>query len=210
MRTEVTEFKRKDLFEYYDSRTNPFLFVTAKIDITNIVNYCKKNRNYYATIGYFIYLVANEMDCFKYRKENDKIYKYDKLYVNFTQMIDVDKIGFFSFKSDFNYNKFIEKFNKKQTEFKNKKENIKCGNDGEIWLSCCPWFEFSSLITPFDKSITIPQFTWSKFYNENEKTYTNLTIMGHHGFIDGYHISIFLQKLNDKINKFDEIINKEV
>ena len=79
MRIEVEDFKRQKLFEQYDNKTNPFLFVTTKVDITNIYNYCKVNRNFFATMGYFISLVVNEMDCFKYRKENGKIYKYDTL-----------------------------------------------------------------------------------------------------------------------------------
>ena len=44
MRNEVKEFKRQRLFDLYDVRSNPFLFVTTKIDITNIVNYCKIHR----------------------------------------------------------------------------------------------------------------------------------------------------------------------
>ena len=45
MRIEANEFKRKELFEHYDKKTNPFLFITTKVDVTNIYNYCKGKNN---------------------------------------------------------------------------------------------------------------------------------------------------------------------
>lgn len=210
MRHEVKDFKRKKLFDIYHERTNPFLIVTTKVDVTNIINYCKKHKNYYAAIAYFISLAANEIDAFKYRNEQDKIYKYDDLRINFTQMFNDNEIGFFSCETKENFKTFIEEFNEKQNLFFEKKEPIIYNDEGEIWVSCAPWFEFSSLVVPFDKKITIPQFIWSKYYEENGKTYTNLMIMVHHGFADGNHIRTFLEKLNDKFNKLDEIVNKEV
>lgn len=44
MRTEIKEFKREDLFKCFQEKTNPFSFVTTKIDITNLYQFCKKIR----------------------------------------------------------------------------------------------------------------------------------------------------------------------
>ena len=64
----------------------------------------------------------------------------------------------------------------------------------------------SSAVTPFDKNITIPQFLWDKFSFENNKCYINLNIMVHHGFADGYHISLFLKEFNEIIENIDKYI----
>ena len=64
---EIKNFERKELFEHYHSFSNPFAISTTKIDITNIVNYCKKHRNFYATLGFIITKTANQIDEFKYR-----------------------------------------------------------------------------------------------------------------------------------------------
>lgn len=210
MRHEVKDFKRKELFDMYHERSNPFLFVTTKIDITNIVNYCKIHKNYYATIGYFILLAANELDCFKYRVENNKIYKYDDLKCQFVQMFDDDEIGFFACDKKDSYKEFINEFTSNQDKFFKEKVSSDSVDEGEIWFSCAPWFGFSSLVVPFDKAITVPQFIWSKFIEENDKVYTNLMIMVHHGFADGNHVGKFLKILNEKIEDFDNIVSKEV
>ena len=69
----------------------------------------------------------------------------------------------------------------------------------DIWLSCNPWCSITSLVPTFNKEITIPQFIWDKYEKVNERYYTNLTILVHHGFADGYHIGQFVNLLEENI-----------
>lgn len=39
MKEEIKNYYRQDLFDYYHTRSNPFVFVTTKIDITHIYDY---------------------------------------------------------------------------------------------------------------------------------------------------------------------------
>ncbi len=206
MKKEIKNFKRKEIFDYYDKRSNPFIIMTTKVDITKIYEYCNKYKNIYATISYFISLSVNEMDCFKYYSENGKIYKYDILNVGFTDMFKDGEIGFFTCRSDKKYLDFIKEYKETKKKFLDEHRSIKLNEEGEFWVSCTPWTDFLSIIPPFDKSITIPQFLWSKFYKENNRVYTNRMSMIHHGFADGSHIASFLNNLNGKIENFNEII----
>ena len=52
MKEEIKNYSRQDLFDYYHERSNPFVIVTTKIDITKIYNYCKLHKYHYATIAY--------------------------------------------------------------------------------------------------------------------------------------------------------------
>ena len=72
----------------------------------------------------------------------------------------------------------------------------------EVWISCIPWFSFSGLITPFSKEVTIPQFIWDKYRRVEDKYYTNLMIMIHHGFADGSHLAKFIEILQKNIEQF--------
>lgn len=202
MRTEIINYERDEIFNYYNSKDNPFIYLTTKVDITNIYNKCK---NYYASIAYFITLSLNKIDNFKYRYENNKIYKYDTLNINFTQMLD-NNIGFFTCSFKNNYHDFVDEYKEVQENFNKKNSSIPNNDEGEVWFSYVPWFNMSGLITPFDKNNTIPQFIWDKFTFENEKCYINLTIMAHHGFIDGFHIARFLKTLEEIIQNIDNYI----
>lgn len=199
---EIKDFKRKELFEHYNSADNPFIIITTKIDVTNVINYCKVHKNTYATIGYLILKTVNEMDEFKYRYKDNKIYYCDPINANFTDMYEDKSIGYYVFNYEPEYNKFISKFKSTREDFLNKNELITDNDIDEIWLSCTPWFKFSALVPPVNKKITIPQFIWDKYELVMDKYYVNLMIMVHHGFADGYHIGKFIEKLNEKISDF--------
>ena len=55
MKEEIKDYCRQDLFDYYHKRSNPFVFVTTKIDITNI---CK-------TISILLSIIAKKSRSFE-------------------------------------------------------------------------------------------------------------------------------------------------
>ena len=202
MITKVTNFKRKDLFNMYNERTNPFLSIVIKVDVTNIVKYCKINKNFYATMGYIINKAVNKVDEFKYSYKDGEFYYCDTLKTSFTQMKSDETISFFSIDFNDDYKKYIENYKETYKLFlENKFLNTNI-DSMDIWLSCSPWYKFESLTVPFDKNITNPQFIWDKYEKENDKYYVNMFIMVHHGFVDGYHISKFINELNKNIEEF--------
>ena len=203
MKKEITNFERQELFDYYNSKDNPFIYLTTKINITNIYNKCE---NYYPTIAYIITKAVNQIDNFKYRYEDNKLFKYDELNTNFTHLFDDNNIGFFTCDMKEEYSKFLDEYKNKKQLFLESKKSIAGLDQGEIWVSFVPWFNMTALITPYDKKITIPQFIWDKFNLENNKCYINLTIMVHHGFVDGNHIRLFLENLNNIIENIDEYL----
>lgn len=36
MKTEITNYERIETFNYYNNKDNPFIYLTTKVDITNI------------------------------------------------------------------------------------------------------------------------------------------------------------------------------
>lgn len=203
---EIREFERKELFNHYHSCNNPFIICTTKIDVTNIVNYCKKYKNFYATLGFLITKTANQIDAFKYRYSDGKIYYCEQIKSNYTQMYEDNTIGYFDVPLTNDYNEYIENFKKIEKKFLEDK-NYSTENDlNEIWLSCEPWFSFTSFIPPFNKELSIPQFIWDKYENVDEKYYINLMIMVHHGFADGFHVGKFINLLKENITLFNYFV----
>lgn len=200
---EVKDFKRKELFEHYNSCDNPFVISTIKIDVTNVVNYCKEHRNFYATLGYLITKTANKIDAFKYRYQDEKIYYCEEVISNYTQMFNEDSIGYFDVNYTENFEEYVKEFIGVQKKFleDNKYTTENCLN--EIWLSCQPWYSFTGFVPPFNKEVTIPQFIWDKYQNIDGKYYINLMIMVHHGFADGFHIGKFVNQLQENIDIFN-------
>ena len=196
------DWNRYDMFCHYNERTNPFIIVSSKIDITNIYNIAKKkNLSMYAAIGYIISKTANEFDGFKTRKEEENFILYDDIVPNFTENINGEKVYFFDVELSDSISKFNEEFIKNRELFKNKSAVFEC-KPNEIWLSCEPWFSFNTIIPPYSHDLLIPQFIWDKFEKDNNKITTNLMVMIHHGFMDGYQIGMFYNKLKENIKNF--------
>lgn len=200
---ELKDFKRIEIFKHYHSCDNPFLMIVTPIDVTKIVNYCKINKNFYATLGYLVTKTANEIDNFKYRYNDGKFYYCDEVKSNYTQMRNDESIGYFDLPSINNYSAYIKKFVEIQDAFMSSSEYFVDNDIDEIWISCIPWFSFSGIVTPFNKNITIPQFTWDKYIQTGNTYHVNLSIMIHHGFADGFHIAKFIKLLQQNINNFN-------
>ena len=201
---KIDNYSRMDIFNHYNSCDNPFVITTIKIDVTDVVNYCKKNKMFYATFGYLITKTVNSIDSFKYRYEKGNIYYCDIVNSNYTEMFEDHNIGYF----DVTYNEDYKTYRNEYTTIHNKflKDKKYVGESvlDVVWLSCFPWNTFTSLIPPYNKEITIPQFIWDKYHIENGRYFVDLMILVHHGFADGYHISQFIDLLNENIKKFGE------
>lgn len=194
-------WNRKELFNYYDGVTNPFLYLTTTIEITNLYKYVKDNNlPFYPTFGYYITKALNQIDGFKYRKEGSDIAYYDTLNTNFTDNVNGERIFFFTVPFSDDFNKFLDDYKViKEKYFKNEVTDINYQNN-EVWLSCAPWMKITGLITPYNKDNSIPQVIWDKFEFDGDKVKINMVIMVHHGFVDGFQIGKFISLLTDSIN----------
>lgn len=203
MKTLVENFKRQELFDYYNSATIPFSCITTKIDITNIYKLCKVKKHYYATIGYYLTMALNRVEEFKYSYQDGKIYKYDVIHPSFVDIKEDNTIGFYMCHLQDNYDDYIKEFDETKSRFL-KGEKVPFEDEmSVVWLSCQPWFNFSSLVPPIRREISIPQLIWDKFSFENDRCYINLMIMAHHGLVDGYHIGQLIKAINDVISEIE-------
>lgn len=200
---EIKNYKRIETFNHYDSMDCPFVTIITKIDITNLVRYCKIHKHYYATIGWCIMKAANQIYEMRVRNENGKFYVYDKMNTEFMAPFDNHVAGYYACEMKDNFLDFIEEYDKQLDLFKKTQKSI-CNNDnGEIWCTCEPWMEFTSMQPPFDKKCHTQEFIWDKIKEENGLFSINLCIMFHHGYLDGEQVGQFLTILNNIIKEFN-------
>ena len=206
MKTVIKNYERKDLFDLYNNRVNPFSFVTIKLDITKAYNYSRKHKNLYALLCYTFAHAMNRVDAFKYRVENGEIVKYDEINPSYTEMLDTNDVSFICCKLGNSFEEFLEYNEKAKEKFKNTQAPVFFEEEdcGEVWFSCTPWFKFTSVVPPFDPSITIPQMLWDKYEIVDGHVYINTLIMAHHGFVDGYHIGKLIEYINEELNNINE------
>lgn len=203
---KINNFDRLELFNHYNSNDNPFIIITLDFDVTNVVNYCKEHKFFYPTFGYLVSTTANQIDAFKFRFLDNNFYYCDEIISNYTEMMDENNIGYFNVPLKEKFDEYLEDYKRIRNKFLEDK-SYNCENVLDtIWMSCSPWYSFESLIPPFSRENTIPQFIWDKYRKVDNKYYMHLMILVHHGFADGSHIKKFSDLLNEKINNLNVIL----
>ncbi len=78
---------------------------------------------------------------------------------------------------------------------------------GESTLACvyvtCAVVSHDSCYQPVEigKDDTVPRIGWGAFFQQNGKDMVDFTIQAHHGFVDGYHIHLFLEALSEHMER---------
>lgn len=207
MKTIVEDYNRKELFEYFNGKTNPFSFVTTKLDITKVYNYSRTHKNLYVTLCYIFTRAINKIDAFLYSYESGNFIKYDTLNPSYTEVLDNGNVAFISLNMEDSLNKFIEssKLAKEQLKRTQKDVILNDSESGQIWYSCLPWFKFTGVVPPYDVDVNVPQIIWDQLEIVDGHVYINAMIMAHHGFVDGSHIGKLINSINEEL----DIISKD-
>ncbi|NOQ27473.1 MAG: hypothetical protein GQ564_19090 [Bacteroidales bacterium] len=71
-----------------------------------------------------------------------------------------------------------------------------------IHYSSVPWFKITGLshARNYKFEDSVPKITFGKFELNGNKKIMNISINGHHGLLDGYHVGIYLKTFQDLLN----------
>lgn len=204
----ISDFRRKEQYCFFSEFDISYYSVTTPIYVRDIVRFGKKyGISLYGLFTYVLLATNNEMENFCYRRENDCIYKYNIIDASCTFLQGED----LQFSNRIVYEKDIKKFmnvfiEKKQEAENGKRKSNLSGNLNIIYLSTLPWFRLKNVtnVRQRIKDDTIPRFSWGKIYDNNK--WVDMVIEVSHLFVDGYHISLFIDKIQDKILKFRKFL----
>jgi len=202
---DIKNWNRKEHYEFFSTFEEPFFGITTPIDCTIAFEKSKE-----LNIPFFIYylhktlIAVNQIENFRYRIENGNVFLYDEIDSSATIM-RADKTFGFSFM----------KFNPDLTEFNKiafaEIERIQSTSglftrefpENLIHFSAIPWINFTSLT--HSRSFTLPdscpKISFGKMITENGKKTMSLAVLAHHGLVDGYHMGMFVEALQNEFNK---------
>lgn len=202
---DIKNWNRKEHYEFFSTFEEPFFGITTPIDCTIAFEKSKE-----LNISFFIYylhktlIAINQIENFRYRIEDGNVFLYDEIDSSATIM-RADKTFGFSFM----------KFNADLTEFNKTAlaeiERIQLTSglftrefpENLIHFSAIPWVNFTGLT--HSRSFTLPdscpKISFGKMTTENNKKTMSLAVLAHHGLVDGYHMGMFVEALQNEFNK---------
>jgi chloramphenicol O-acetyltransferase type A len=198
-------WNRKEHFQFFKQMEEPFFGITTRIDCTNA--YAKSKEFGVSFFTYYLHktlIAVNAIPNFRYRIIDNEIYVFDKIDASATIFREDKTFGFSLIEYDENLNDFAQITKKEIERVKNTTGLIT--RDFEINLihfSAVPWIDFTSYshARSFTRPDSCPKISFGKMVEENNKKTMALSVHVHHGLMDGFHVSEFVntfQKLMDE------------
>jgi chloramphenicol O-acetyltransferase type A len=195
---DIENWVRKDHFKFFSQFEEPFFGITVSVDCTRAYDYCKSNGH-----SFFLYYLyqslraVNETENFRYRIINGEVYEYEEINASPTINRADGTFGFSYIPWKENFEEFLVSANQEIEKVRAEKGLIPAlSGENVIHYSSIPWLKFTSIThaRAFSYPDSIPKITFGKASVDNGKMQMPVSIHGHHGLMDGYHVALYVEK----------------
>jgi chloramphenicol O-acetyltransferase type A len=202
---DLNSWNRKEHFLFFKQMDEPFYGITTTIDCTKA--YAKAKVLDVSFFSYYLHKTlsaVNAVENFRYRIIEDEVYVFDVIDASATVMREDTTFGF-------SYMPFTEDINEFTQIVETEIERMQTTTgvftreypDNLIHFSALPWINFTSLshARSFTWPDSCPKISVGKLTEENGKKSMPISVHVHHGLADGYHVGLFLEKLQQFMNE---------
>ena len=199
---DLDNWDRKEHFEFFSKIEEPFFGFTVNIDCTGAYKKAKA-----LNVSFFIYylhktlITTNAIENFRYRIIDGEVFLHDKINASVTIMRDDKTFGLSLVEFDEDLHRFNENAKKRIEKVHNTNGlSIRFLSD-TIHFSIIPWISFSAVshARGFNYPDSCPKIVFGALREENGKKHMPLSVHVHHGLMDGYHVGLFLERLNTEM-----------
>lgn len=204
-KVDLATWNRKEHFEFFSSMEEPFYGITSVVDCTQAYATAKQLQVPFFTYYLHKTLVAvNAVENFRYRIVDKEVYIYDTIHASSTVMREDKTFGF----SLLEFNPDLPTF-AQNTEQEIARVQATTGlftrefrDTNLIHFSAIPWINFTSLshARGFSFPDSCPKISFGKLMEENGVKTMAISVHVHHGLVDGYHVGMFLEALQNQMN----------
>lgn len=224
---DLDTYKRRAHLEYFMSMNCPQTGITANVDVTKLKEFCKKeNCSFFLAFMHIVALSADSIPQFRQRlhrvtpeerknPEHEKapidgpfkdleIREYEESPTSNTESTGDEMYCYCTNFHHVPWKEYIETATKRQAEAR---KNGTLEEDSEIeafyFPTCVPWIHYTDCIHPWgDNFDSNPRFSWGKFEEDFKgRLMMPLTVVVHHGLVDGLQIARFYENINSNIDK---------
>ena len=202
-RIDMDQFSRRKHFEYFSSLQYPYVGLTSEVDVTELVPFCKeRSYSFYLTFMHIVALAANDVSEFRQRIRDNGIVEFEKCPTSHIELLDNGTYAYCTLHHDMPLDMYIPYA---ENARKLCRENGKLEEDAQVesmlFISTVPWLHYTALIQPVAAGEdSNPRITWGKFQKDcNGRYQMPVSVLAHHGLVDGIHIAQFYRNLEKYI-----------
>lgn len=211
---DLRSWSRGEVFWYFSHMAPTGYSLTVKLDITHMKACLEAaGMKFFPAYLWLVTKVLNEQMEFRIAEKDGQVGYYDcltPLYAHFHEEEKTFSLMWTEFDEEFSvfYQNYLDNQN---TYGQNKGVLSQVGQlppPNAYTVSCVPWipFEHFSVHSYESKPYYFPSIEAGKFQEENGRLMMPLSITCHHAATDGYHVSVFLDKLQKEADSFEKYV----
>ena len=203
-------YYRKGVFRHFSEDCKCSTSMTARIDVTDLVNYSKEaGTKFYINFLYILSKVLNSREDYKmgYLWQTEELICYDV--INPTQYVfheDTETFTLVYTEYQVDYKAFYENSLQEMEKAKNTREYGLDLENHPNWFdaSCIPWLSYDSLHIelPDGYLFFAPIVNWGQYRKENGRLLMPVTVRLNHAIADGYLVANVFRLLQLEIKSF--------
>ena len=203
---DLEKWERKEYYNQYSKSVPCTYSLTVDLDISALSGY-----KLYPAMLWLLSAVVNEMEEFRTAAMPEGVGIFDFMHPSYT-VLNPETRRFCSVWSPFQWNKeeFMRRCRDDITHFQKAETFLPCPDMplNVFHISMIPWVNFSAFHLDIRSSgeYLLPIFTIGKFCEKDGRRMLPLALQVHHAVCDGYHIGVFVEKLQQKISSFSTIV----
>ncbi|WP_448702268.1 CatA-like O-acetyltransferase [Mucilaginibacter sp. AW1-3] len=202
---DIENWNRKEHFNFFKTFNQPYYGITVQLDCTRAYSrYKALDVSFYSYYLHKILVAINETENLKYRIDGDDVYICDQVDASSTILRDDHTFGFSHIKFHTDLFKFHQEVTAEIERIKNTSGLFTTGPlTNVIHFSALPWINFTSISEAFNKSAgdSCPKIAVGKLTDVDGRKLMPLAIHVHHALVDGYHLGLFIDKLQLLLNE---------
>ena len=202
---DVTNWARRDLFEFFRSYNNPYFNICTRLDITNLLVHLRKGQHVSISLAlhYVALRAANEVEPFKYRLKDGKVIVHEIIHGGTIVLQPNESFNFAYFDYQQDFHKFITAAQQSVDEASRDNKPLTAdSSENRIHFTVLPWLSFTSFAHARNLGTeeSIPKIAFGKFFEENGRTLLPFSVEVHHALMDGLHVGRYVARVQEIID----------
>jgi chloramphenicol O-acetyltransferase type A len=202
---DVSNWARRDLFEFFRSYDNPYFNICTRLDITNLLTHLRTGPRVSISLAlhYVALRAANEIEPFKYRLKDGKVIVHEIVHGGTIVLQPNESFNFayFDYQQDFHSFIAAAQLSVDEAGRDNKPLNPD-PSENRIHFTVLPWFSFTSFAHArnLGREESIPKIAFGKFFEQHGRTLVPFSVEVHHALMDGLHVGRYVNRAQEIID----------
>lgn len=201
---DIANWNRKEHYQLFTQFEEPFFGVTIRVDCTHAYATAKaQQRSFFLYYLYQTLKAANEVEAFRYRIADGKVFRYDQVHASPTINRPDGTFGFAYINYDPDEERFYAAAQKTADEVRYG-SGLVPAMSGENVLHCSalPWLDFTSISHArcFHFPDSSPKISYGKMTEAAGRKTMPVSIHVHHALADGRDVGLFADAFQELMN----------